>query len=254
MKTSENAFLIQARLGSTRLPTKVILPFYEGNSVLELLIDKLKDHFRGIPAILATSTNPTNDLLEDVARKKGIYCFRGSEEDVLQRFIDAAHIFDIKQIIRVCADNPFLDMTELQRLIHFVDSNNFDYVSFKFNGLPCVKTHLGFWAEAVKLNALCKVQQMTIMLLYHEHVTNFIYENPASFSIHFLEPNDKVQNHNNIRMTLDTIEDFRNLSEIYASLRDMYGRNFGINEIIKFLDENPYYKSFMEEQIKRNVK
>jgi spore coat polysaccharide biosynthesis protein SpsF len=254
LKTGKNAFLIQARLGSARLPAKMVLPFYEGHSILELLIDKLKDYFRDIPAILATSINPANDLLENVAKEKGIYCFRGSEEDVLQRFIDAAHLFGVEQIIRVCADNPFLDITELQWLMRFVDSNNFDYVSFKFNGLPCIKTHFGFWAEAVKVNALCKVQQMTNVSLYHEHVTNFIYENPTFFSIHFLEPNDKLQNHNNIRMTLDTIEDFRNLSEIYASLRNIYGESFGIDEIIKFLNENPHYKDLMEEEIKRNVK
>ena len=88
------AFIVQARVGSTRLPNKIILPFFKGKSILELLISKLKN-VEGAKVILATSTNKENDLLEQIARQNGVFCFRGSENDVIQRFIDAADEYGV---------------------------------------------------------------------------------------------------------------------------------------------------------------
>lgn len=98
-------FIIQARLGSTRLPGKILLPFYEGKSILELMIDKLSVVSKNI--VLATSTNELDNGLELFAKKHCIVCFRGDENDVLSRFIDAASENDVRHLIRVCSDNPF---------------------------------------------------------------------------------------------------------------------------------------------------
>lgn len=254
MKDNNVAFIIQARLGSTRLPNKIIIPFYNEYSIFDILIEKLTSNFKNISIILATSKSKENDILERIAQNnKKISVFRGDEEDVLKRFIDAADYYNVNRIIRICADNPFLDVVELQRIISFTENNNYDYVSFNVEGTPSIKTHFGFWTEFVTLDALKKINTITTLPLYHEHVTNFIYENPEEFKIYFLEPNQAVFGREDIRMTLDTEKDFKILSEIYKVLNKKYNKA-GISEIIRFLDKNPNYKNLMTEQIKMNIK
>ena len=107
---SKTKIIIQARTGSTRLPQKMILPFYENEGIFSLLLKKLTITFDKNDIILATSVNENNDVLVEIAERYGIKYFRGSENDVLQRFIDAAKEFNAENIIRVCADNPFLDI------------------------------------------------------------------------------------------------------------------------------------------------
>src|SRR5690554_6264340 len=108
--------IIQARLGSKRLPNKMLLPFYKEKGVFEILIEKLKVHFSSIPIILATSLETTDDPLIAICEKHNLYFYRGSESNVLERFIDTAKHFKISKIIRICADNPFLDFDELENL------------------------------------------------------------------------------------------------------------------------------------------
>lgn len=105
---NEAKIIIQARTGSTRLPQKMILPFYESEGIFSLILKRLTSIIDKNNIILATSTNENNDVLTDIAKEYGVNYFRGSENDVLQRFIDAANEFNAKKIIRVCADNPFL--------------------------------------------------------------------------------------------------------------------------------------------------
>ena len=248
------AIIIQARLGSTRLSNKMILPFWNGKSIFELLLSKLNENFENIPIILATSTNSENDILESIAKKNGLLVFRGDENDVLQRFISACDFFKIKHCIRVCADNPFLDVKELKNILDFAENNtSFDYINFNVNNIPSIKTHFGFWTEYVTLAALKKVNTLTKEKLYHEHVTNYIYENPEKFQIYFLSPNMNVIGRTDIRMTLDTIVDFQVLSELYGILSEKYV-DFGIDEIISFLDNNSQYSTIMNVQMKNNVK
>lgn len=248
-------FMLQARVGSTRLPKKMILPFYDKRNILQLIIEKLKNSFPEIPIVLATSADPSNDELENLAFNLNCKVYRGSEEDVLYRFILAAEKFNFNNIIRVCADNPFLDIKEMKHLVNFINKNhNFDYVSFKINGRPSIKSHFGFWAEYITLKTLKNVNNSISEKLYHEHVTNFIYENPNRFKINYLDANSVLKGHDDIRMTLDTLEDFTILSEIYSKLNSKYSFVFGINEIVDFLDNNPGYKVVMKNQIAINSK
>lgn len=247
--------MLQARVGSTRLPQKMLLPFFEGKTILELIIGKLQQNFPEVPIVLATSALHENDVLEEIAKRLDCMVFRGSENDVLQRFIDAAETFGFHRIIRVCADNPFLDVAELQNLIRTAENKaTFDYISFTINASPSIKTHFGFWTEYVTLQALKKVNSATEEPFYHEHVTNYIYGNSDLFQIKFLTANSVLEGRNDIRMTLDTAEDFNTLSAIYSTLNERYNTGFGINEIVSFLDENEQYKTIMKHQIAENSK
>lgn len=248
-------FMLQARLGSTRLPRKMIIPFHGDKSILQIIIEKLKLNFPDIPLVLATSNHSDNNELESLGLQLNCHVYRGSENDVLNRFIEAADKFNFKNIIRVCADNPFLNVNDMARLINFINNNkNFDYVSFKVNGKPSIKTHFGFWGEYVSLKALKTISNFTNEDFYHEHVTNYIYENPKDFFIRFLEVEQILSQRNDIRMTLDTQEDFYLLAEIYSKLFNDYGELFGINEIVNFLDNNSKYLLEMKNQIVCNSK
>jgi spore coat polysaccharide biosynthesis protein SpsF (cytidylyltransferase family) len=242
-------FIIQARTESTRYPNKIVLPFFNKESIITLLIEKLKSNFN-LPIILATSTNSSNDILEKIAINKGVKCFRGSENDVLQRFIDAAEQNKITRIIRVCSDNPFLDVDRINLLIDFFNkSDNLDYTSFQVNNSPSIKTHFGFWVEIVSLDALKKVKNHTTEEFYFEHVTNYIYANPDKFNIKWVI--EKLELNPSIRMTIDTKEDFNTCKGIFK----LYTKNnWKLSQLIDYLDNNPEVLSTMEKQIVANSK
>ncbi|MCD0486910.1 hypothetical protein LPB86_01635 [Pedobacter sp. MC2016-14] len=253
--TSKPCFMVQARMGSTRLPNKMTLNFFEGRNLFELILSKLKDNFPEIPIVIATSTMPQNDILAAIAVNKGCEVYRGSENDVLERFINAADQLGYNKIIRVCADNPFLDVLEIGRLLaHLSHNPTDDYIGFMVNGTPGIKTHFGFWVEYVTLHALKMVSGKTAEPLFKEHVTNYIYGHPESFKVKFIPANQRLEGRVDIRMTLDTPEDFEILSQLYARLTSTYGAVFGIAQIVDFLDTHVGYKQKMSAQIGQNLK
>lgn len=244
--------IIQARTGSTRMPEKVILPFFGNKSLIDLILEKMKK--TGKPVVLATTTNLSDNRLCLIAKKHGVKIFRGSENDVLDRFTLAAQQFGFTKIIRVCADNPFLDFNSLIQLISQFEESDADYLSFNLAGnRPSILTHFGFWAEAVTLAALEKTRQLTKEKLYIEHVTNFIYKHPDLFKVNFIDAPEIVFSRNDIRLTLDTFEDFKIQSDIYAQISNEKP-NFGIPEIIKWLDSKPQILEIMKKEIKSNQK
>ena len=181
-------------------------------------------------------------------------CFRGSENDVLQRFIDAAKHYNTSRIIRICSDNPFLELKSIEKLVERGNSQNeADYISFNIGGKPSIKTHYGFWTEYVTLDALKKVKQFTSEQLYHEHVTNYIYGNPDMFNVQWIEGPDSILTHQDIRLTIDTPEDFENAQKIYSDIckSNPYPT---IDEMVSYLDHHPYLYAEMKKQIIKNNK
>ena len=157
MKTG---IIIQARLGSTRLPGKILKPFHGGKCILDIILDKLHQA-SDAKVIVATSTSKDNDALVEHLERNGELVYRGSENDVLDRFIKAAKEFHIDGIIRICSDNPFIDPDGIKTLIEKAQHIDAQYIGFKINGLPSIKTHFGFWGEFVTLDALTKVAAST---------------------------------------------------------------------------------------------
>lgn len=242
--------IIQARKGATRLPNKMVLPFYQQKGVLELLIEKLLSNFPTDKIVLATTENPLDDELISIAGKYQIHTFRGSEENVLQRFIGAAETFNFKNIIRICADNPFLDMEHIPTFMEEIDSENVDYVSYKLpSGLPTIKSHLGLFTEAVSLSALKTVKQSTSLSLYREHVTNYIYEHPENFNLRLLNLPYYIDGTENIRLTLDTIEDFKIEQELYLKMK-----NESTRSLVDHIKNDPGILEKMKSEISRHSK
>ena len=242
-------FIVQARLGSTRLPNKIILPFYDGKSIFELLLDKLLA-FDNIKCIVATTLDPVNDILETICENYGVSCFRGDENDVLKRFIDAAEYFDVDGIIRVCSDNPFLNVPAMEELISKVSTSKMDYISFNISGTPSIKTHYGFWTEYVTISCLKKVESLTTETLYREHVTNYIYSHPESFEIEWIQVPDIILENKNVRLTIDTKDDFESAQTMYSEIND---RN-SFYDIFSYIREHKAIAQSMLNQIEANTK
>lgn len=243
--------VIQARSGSSRLPNKMLLPFYSGKTILDILLQRILADFIDLPVVLATSENEKDVAIKEIAMRNGVDCFRGSETDVLERFIGAAKEHSFSAVIRICADNPFLSMQYLRQLVDFSRTSSGDYISFcTSDGIPSIKTHFGFWTEYITLTALERIKRMTEAPLYHEHVTNYAYEHPDAFNCEFL-PIDKFITDSGIRLTVDTSEDFKNASVLYGRMAD---RNIAIEpeNILPLI--SPSMKTSMTQQIKANEK
>ena len=245
--------VIQARLESKRLPNKMLLPFHESKGVLELVIENLLENFNNLPIIVATTNNPCDDKIITLCLKHKINYYRGSEENVLERFVDIGDKFSLTKIIRVCADNPFLSMEYLDILIQKFEKSDADYLSFQTSkGLPVIKTHYGFWAEGVTLEALKKIQTSTNKVIYLEHVTNFIYENLEHFKVEFTNIKKNIEQHSPIRMTLDTYDDYLLLKDIYSEYILLEKKT--LKSLIKFVCANKIWLEKMNLQILKNIK
>lgn len=243
--------IIQARLGSTRLPGKILLPFCGDQTIIDILTEKL--HTVGTSVVTATTTDPNNDRLAAHLEAKGELVYRGSENDVLGRFIKAAEAYHFEGIVRICSDNPFIDTEGLDILIEKAQHSDADYIGFRINGLPSIKTHFGFWGEFVTLDALKKVAATTDDPQAHEHVTIHIYTHPEEYRCEWIECPDFIQGRNDIRLTVDTKEDFVNAQRVYSELAKTLP-DFGLKEIVSYIDQHDELKSSMKRIITQNAK
>jgi spore coat polysaccharide biosynthesis protein SpsF len=246
--------IIQARTGSTRMPNKMVTPFYQDMTLFELLVSRIKIALPNMTIILATSSSEKDDILERYAKNIGLLTFRGNEENVLERFICAAEEFNITKIIRVCADNPLLDLDALKYQIEQFSKKDVDYWCYSLrNGTPSIKTHYGFWTEAVKLEALKKIRLQTVRKDYLEHVTNYIYENENQFSIHYEPISPLVECIDNIRLTIDTEADFQLTKEVYQEIISNKIPPVAY-KIVEFINTRNDWREIMKLQIGVNLK
>lgn len=243
--------ILQARANSTRLPGKMMRDFFRGQTIPEIIIQNLKKHFRLQDIVLATTTHVNDGELANLALRQGIQLFRGDEQNVLKRFIDAAECMQTEIVVRVCADNPFLQVDSIVELLNAFEKRKVDYLSFKLDdGTPVIKSHLGLFAEVTTLTALKKVAALTDDRFFHEHVTNYIYGNADKFNVQLLTLPSYLGNRKDIRLTIDTLEDFELCQEIYREIEpDCSALN-----ILNTIDLNPVRIAHMKDQIIKNSK
>lgn len=245
--------IIQARMGSTRLPGKILLPFYGNDTILSIILKKLHK-VKNAKVIVATSENSNNDVLENYLLARNELIYRGSENDVLNRFISAAETHNVDGVIRICSDNPFLDYDGIEELANKARQSDADYIGFRVNNTPSIKTHFGFWGEYVRLDALKRVAKDTeINSAAHEHVTIHIYTHPEEYKCEWIECPIYLQGRDDIRLTIDTAEDLINAKKVYVDL-NAKNPNFGIKDIVDYLDNNKEIKFSMMDIIKNNKK
>jgi spore coat polysaccharide biosynthesis protein SpsF (cytidylyltransferase family) len=249
---SKLGIVIQARMGSSRLPNKMMMPFYKDLSLLDVILETASRFSGNYKVIVATSEKSIDNIIEEKALSHHLSVYRGDESDVLKRFIDAAEFHDLEAVVRVCADNPFISYKYIAFLIDLFNKIDKDYISFKTKiGIPSIKTHYGFFAEIVKLSALKKVSQLTNDVFYHEHVTNYIYSHTDIFDIHLIEM--PFKENSSIRLTIDTIDDFKLAQNIYSELIELEQSTEPEN-IINYLELHPEYLELMNKQIQLQQK
>lgn len=241
-------YILQVRSGSTRLPQKMQMPFSDGKTIPELIISKLiASGIQKENIIIATTINSLDDSLANYLSNLGCIVYRGDENNVLNRFIHAAKFYNATHVVRICADNPFLNIGFLNNMVSLASDGNFDYISYQMqNGTPAIKTHYGLFCEFVSLSALEKIASLSTASLDTEHVTPFIYNNPDQFSIKMLSIPLRLQENDWIRLTIDTREDFELAQSIYSKvIADDY------ESIIEY---SLMFKSNMIDNIKINTK
>lgn len=245
--------IVQARMGSTRLPRKILKHFHGEYTLIETLLNNLHK-VEGAKVIVATSINANDDELEQFLTAKGELVYRGSENNVLDRFIKAAEANNVDGVVRICSDNPFMDWHGIADLINKAKESDADYIGFRVNGIPSIKTHFGFWGEFVKLDALKHVLVTTEDgTPAHEHVTIHIYTHPDQYKCEWIECPSYLQDRNDIRLTIDTPDDMVNAQKVYSDLKAQ-DDNFNLEQVIEYLDTHQYLKKSMLKIINNNQK
>lgn len=204
--------IIQARMGSTRLPTKVMMDLCD-KPMLWHIIQRVKNSKKADEVIVATTTQPMDKTILDLCDETHIKSFAGSEDDVLDRYIKAARTYDIDTIVRITADCPLIDPTIIDDLIdkHAAEGN--DYTS----NIVERTFPRGLDAEIVELQTLEHICRKTSEQRYHEHVTLYIYTHPDEFKIGSMTAQGMYHNPQ-WRLTVDTKEDFELIKAIYERL------------------------------------
>lgn len=246
--------VIQARLLSSRLPGKVLSPFAKSN-ILSIQLNALKKSIgANMPLIVATTTHKVDDDIVRFCEEENVQCFRGSQDDVLGRFIECGNSFQLDSMVRVCADNPFFLPDHLGILIdHW--RTTYDYISFKDSeNVPAIRTHWGLFGEVVSLKSLKKAYSETEGHpkegFYREHVTNYIYAHPEKFSVKLFDAPTVIKYRRDLRYTIDTQEDFFNMQRLYKIIVSQ-DEDFSLKSIIKITDKHPEIKEIMAENIRK---
>jgi len=171
--------IVQARMGSARFPGKMLANL-GGYPLLEWVLRRVSRASLLDETVLATSTKPQDDALAAVAKTIGIRTFRGDESDVLGRFVMTANMSDAEQVVRICADNPFVDPDEIDRLITFFQDNACDYACNHMDRLGSRYAD-GFGAEILSSALLQKIAAIATNPKHREHVTLYLWDHTADY-------------------------------------------------------------------------
>ena len=235
MVNPQTGILIQARINSSRLPGKVLLPLpnASGKTLLDQIVKRALAVKQKPALIIATSTQAENNALAAVATRNNVLIFRGDEEDVLARYYNAATEFGLDIIIRLTADNPFIDPLILSQTLqdHITAGADYTYTT----GLP-----LGTNIEIVSYPALKKCYEEAKLPEHREHVTLYIRQNPDSFKIHHLNLENTLYGLPHWRLTVDNESDYALACTLYLLLDNNTGSDiFTLADVAKLLQNNP---------------
>ena len=222
--------IIQARMGSMRLPGKSLMDI-AGKPLLWYVIERVKRVGEVQEVILATSVNPENDPLCQIASECGIQVYRGSETDVLSRFVETGKKFDADVIVRICADNPLVDTGEIDRIVGIHRLNGCDY---SFNHVPDGTNNYpdGLGAEVINAGVLYRISNLSLTSEEREHVTLHILKNPDTFSIQSCQAPPEIIGPD-IKLDIDTPEDFSRMKGFIESLPDVRKPLWTAAEIVR---------------------
>ena len=226
--------IIQARCSSTRFPKKIFADL-SGKPLIWHVINRLKYCQKIDKIVLATTTNIADNILAEWAAKENIEIYRGSEDDVLNRYYSAAKMIGLKSddiIIRITADDPFKEPELIDKVIERVENGE---TLFAYNNKPPTFPE-GLDCEVFTMSALELSETNSDDPYEREHVTQYMYRHPEIFNGQNIS-NDIDLSY--LRFTIDTEDDYKMVNEVYSHL---YKENqiFLLKDILEFLKNNPH--------------
>ncbi len=222
--------ILQARMSSTRLPGKVLRPIL-GQPMLSRQLERLADVKQIDRLVVATSTDPSDDVIAGLCTESNVACFRGSLTNVLRRFHECATAFGATTVVRLTADCPLTDPELIDRIVIRQRETGADYVS---NSLKRTFPK-GLDVEVFTRDALTAAFQKATTEAEREHVTPYIHAHPEQFTIvQFTQAQDQSL----LRWTVDESADYDFVCHVYEAL---YPRNrrFRTKDIMRLLMEHP---------------
>ena len=223
--------VVQARMGSTRLPGKVLMDL-AGEPMLARVVDRTARAKSLDKAVVATTTEPVDDEIRKLCARRGYPCFSGSSEDVLDRYYRAATAVGAEAVVRITADCPLIDPEIVERVIRkFLNGQpNVDYAC---NSIPKDTYPRGLDTEVFRFDALERAWREDLNPAWREHVTPYVHENPGLFRLQGVTSD---VDYSDMRWTVDTPEDMAFVRRIY----EYFGHDrFSWREVISVLEEHP---------------
>jgi spore coat polysaccharide biosynthesis protein SpsF len=225
MKKPRTVAIVQARMGSSRLPGKVMMKI-GGRPLLVYLVERISKARTLDTIVVATTANPRDNIIIEECERRGIPNFRGSELDVLGRYISAARACSADVIVRVTADNPFTDPDSIDRVVDVIVSTNADY-AIEMN-LP-----VGTCGEALTWKSLAFIDSVANTSRWREHVTLYAKENPHSLSCAFMDSPPECRRPD-LSFTVDELHEYLYTREIAGRFNTI---DFGLKNLIEVADE-----------------
>lgn len=228
----KTVILVQARMGSTRLPGK-ILKKVNKKPLLSYLIERLRQVTLADEIVIAATTNPLDQPIVNLCQHEHIPIFLGSEEDVLDRYVQAAKQFKADIIVRISSDCPVIDPKVIDDVIAFFLKN---YPTYQYVSNTLKRTYpRGMDVEVFSCTALKEAAKRATLHEEREHVTPYLYRHPELFALANVEHRSDESRH---RWTVDTQEDFDLISAILSSLYPLKN-NFTMDDILELLKKHP---------------
>jgi spore coat polysaccharide biosynthesis protein SpsF len=208
--TTKTVAIVQARMGSSRFPGKMLAQL-GGIPLLEWVLRRLARATALDQIVLATSDNENDNPLADLAIKLGVQVYRGSESDVLARFIGAATMTNATNVVRICADNPFIDPEEVNRLITYFAEHQCDYACNHQDRLGSGYAD-GFGAEIFSADILKTIATLAKEPRHREHATLYLWDHPKEFKLAAIRAPAELS-FPELRFDVDTPEDLQKMQK-----------------------------------------
>jgi len=231
--------IIQARMGSDRLPGKVMMKADEKNTILYYVLSQLETSKFLKNIVVATTNLEEDEIIENFVHKMGFDSFRGSSNNVLDRYYQCAKKYSFSTIVRLTADNPLNDPKIIDIAIEKFNSNNFDFLT---NSVPRTWPQ-GISIEIFSFNALETAWKNAKLSSEHEHVTPYFYNNKNKFTIFNMKYSKNISN---LRWTIDRMDDLKLVRKIIKKIKQ---RPILIDEILSLHSKEPELFQINQNQI-----
>lgn len=225
--------IIQARMGSSRLPGKIMKEVVN-KPLLEYQIEQVRRTKTIDQIVIATTTKDAEQPIIDLCERMSVDYYRGSEEDVLSRYYQAACFYGADTVVRLTSDCPLLDPAVIDEVITVFrsKSESYDYVSNTME-----RTYpRGYDVEVFSMKVLEQAHKEASQAAEREHVTSYLYQHPELFRLGQVKQTNNLSSY---RLTVDTEEDFELIARLITVLCEKRIETFTLDDVVSILQDHP---------------